>query len=357
MADTGGQEKTELATQRRRREARKKGQVARSVELSSFLLLLAGVLGLAALAPGLCRGLVGLVTGSIDTAFAASVTVETLPRLSRLWVGESLRMVMPLWIMLLLVGAGAAVAQVGFQVNGELLAPKPERINPVSGFKRIFSKRSGFELLKSLLKMALLMLITWITLRGEARTLMGLSDLPLAPALSVVGGITLKLAGRLILLMVVLALADYAFQRWQHEKDIMMTRQELKEEYKETEGDPILRSRVRALQREIAVSRMMEDVKRSDVVVTNPTHFAVALAYEDGMAAPTVTAKGADRVAERIKEVAREHDVPVVENPPLARALHAECKLGQMIPLKFFQAVAELLAHVYQIRRGAAGGR
>ncbi|MBN2169912.1 MAG: flagellar biosynthesis protein FlhB [Candidatus Krumholzibacteriota bacterium] len=357
MADTGGQEKTELATQRRRRDARKKGQVARSVELSSFLLLLAGVLGLAALAPGLGCGLVRLMVGSVDAAFAASVTVETLPQLSRLWVGEGLRLVMPLWVMLLVVGTGAAVAQVGFQVNGDLLAPKPERINPISGFKRIFSKRSGFEFGKSLFKMALLMLITWMTLRGEAQRLMGLADLPLAPALGVVGTITLKLAGRLILLMVVLALADYAFQRWQFEKDIMMTRQELKEEYKETEGDPILRARLRALQRDIAVKRMMEDVKRSDVVVTNPTHFAVALLYEEGMAAPSVAAKGADRIAERIKEVAREHDVPVVENPPLARALYAECKLGQMIPLKFFQAVAELLAYVYQVRRGATGGR
>ncbi len=349
MAERSGQEKTELATPRRRREARKKGQVARSQELSSFLLLLAGLLAIAGLAPVLAQGLRSVMLGSFSAAFTTLVNPETLPPLSRIWVGDGLRLMLPLWAILLIVGCGAAVAQVGFQVNPGLLSIKPERINPLAGFKRIFSKRSGFELLKGLLKMSLLLLITWLTLKGELRQIIGLSDLELTPALAVLGRVAAKLAFRLILLMVVLALADYAFQRWQHEQDIMMTKQELKEEYKETEGDPILKSRLKALQREVALRRMMDDVKKADVVVTNPTHYAVALEYEDGQGAPTVLAKGKNRIAERIKEVAREHGIPIVENRPLARALFAECKVGQTIPLKFFQAVAELLAWVYRI--------
>jgi len=356
MADTG-QERTELATPRRRREARERGQVARSVELSSFLVLLASLLALAALAPQLGRGLGRFLVGGIDAAFTVSLDAGTLPILSRLWVGEALRLLAPLWLILLVVGIAASVAQVGFSVNGALLAPKPERIDPLAGFRRLFSKRSGFELAKSLVKMAMLLAITWWTLSGRAEAIIGLSGLELGPALAVLGKTALLLAGRLILLLVVLAGADYAFQRWQHEQDIMMTPQELKEEYKETEGDPLLKSRLRALQRELSLRRMMEDVKRADVVVTNPTHYAVALSYKEEEGAPRVLAKGADLVAARIRETAQAAKVPVVENAPLARALFAECEVGDRIPLKLFQAVAELLAYVYRLRpRGAGAG-
>ena len=357
MAEKAGQEKTELATPRKRREARKKGQVARSQELSSFLILLASLMTLAALAPVLGRGMSGMMRGSLAIAFNTHIDAGTLPTLTRIWLEHGLRMLLPLWIILLVVGTGASLAQVGFQVNGELLVPKPERLNPAQGFKRIFSKRSAFEFLKSLLKMGMLLTITYVTLRGEASEIVGLANLEVMPALAVLGKVALKLASRLIMLMLVLALADYAFQRWQHEQDIMMTHQELKEEYKETEGDPLLKSRLRALQREISVRRMMEDVKTADVVVTNPTHFAVALNYEEDLGAPRVVAKGADRVAQRIKEVAREAGVPVVENKTLARALYAECDMGETIPIKFFQAVAELLAYVYRLSHGAAGAK
>ncbi len=357
MADQAAQEKTEHATPRKRQQARGKGQVARSQELSSFLLLMAALLSLTALAPRFGAGMAGIMRGSVDLAFGADVSVGTLPALTRLWLEQGLRMLMPLWLILLLAGTGASIAQVGFQANGELLLPKPERLNPISGFKRIFSKRSGFEFLKSLFKMSLLFTITYITLKGEAAVIINLADLEPLPALAVLGKVALKLATRLILMMLILALADFAFQKWQHEQDIMMTSQELKEEYKETEGDPLLKSRLRALQREISLRRMMEDVKTADVVVTNPTHFAVALLYKENAGTPKVVAKGVDKVAQRIKEVAREAGVPVVENKPLARALHAECKIGDAIPIKFFQAVAELLAYVYRIGQGAAASR
>lgn len=357
MAEQAAQEKTEQATPRKRKQARGKGQVARSQELSSFLLLMTALLTLVAMAPRFGTGMTGIMRGSMDIAFGADVTVGSMPALTRLWMEEGLRMLMPLWLILLLAGTGASIAQVGFQANGELLLPKPDRLNPINGFKRIFSKRSAFEFAKSLFKMCLLFTITYITLRGEAAAIINLADLEILPALTVLGKVALKLATRLILMMLVLSLADFAFQKWQHEQDIMMTAQELKEEYKETEGDPLLKSRLRALQREISLRRMMEDVKTADVVVTNPTHFAVALLYKENAGTPKVVAKGVDKVAHRIKEVAREAGVPVVENKPLARALHAECKIGDAIPIKFFQAVAELLAYVYQIGKGAAASR
>ncbi|MCP4548765.1 MAG: flagellar biosynthesis protein FlhB [bacterium] len=355
MAENGGQEKTELATPRKRRNARNKGQVARSQELSSFLLLMAGLLAMISLSPSLGGNLAQLMTDSFRSAFNIDLNTESLFQLGKFWVRGGMTMIMPLWAVLLVVAVGGSVMQVGFNLNGDLLTPKPERINPLSGFKRIFSKRTFFEMIKSIVKMTLLLTIAWKTLEGEQDKIVGLAELDLVPALAVLGKVIGKMAGRIMILLVILAISDYAYQRWHHEQDIMMTKQELKEEYKETEGDPMLKSRVRALQREIAMRRMMEDVKEADVVVTNPTHYAVALKYEEGMRAPTVMAKGKDKVAQKIKETARENKIPVVENKPLARAIFAKCKVGDSIPLELFEAVAELLAVVFRARAQAAG--
>jgi flagellar biosynthetic protein FlhB len=258
-------------------------------------------------------------------------------------------MVLPIWGMLLLVGFFSSASQVGLQANVELLAFRPDRMNPLNGFKKLFSKRSAFELIKSLLKMSLVLVITWFTLKGESEKLLGMASLELISGMKLLGAVALKLGGRLIMLMFLLAISDFVFQRWQHETDIKMTKQEVQEEMKDVEGDPLVKSRMRALQREISISRMMEDVKRADVVVTNPTTFAVALAYDNDMAAPTVIAKGQRKMAQRIKDTAREHGISVVENKPLARALFAEAEVGESIPLKFYQAVAELLAYVYRL--------
>ena len=353
MADQPGQERTELATSRKREKAREKGQVAQSRELSSFLIMLSGMLALAFLTPKLGREICGIMHGSINAAFSVSVEQGTLPYLGEYWVTAGLRMLLPLFGILLAVSLGANLAQVGINFNGALLAPKAERVSPLAGLKRIFSKRSSFEFVKSLMKLGMLATITWVTLKGKLPEILAMSEMEILPALSTIGMIMANLAGRLILMMVVLALADYAFQRWQFEQEIMMTKQELKDEYKETEGDPLIKSRLRALQREIATQRMMEDVKRADVVVTNPTHYAVAIKYEDGMGAPTVLGKGKNEVARRIREIAHECKIPVIENRTLARALYAEVKVGKTIPMKFFQAVAELLAYVYRIREGS----
>jgi flagellar biosynthetic protein FlhB len=350
MAEQPGQEKTEVATPRRREKAWEQGQVAKSQELSSFMILLTGILVMTFLMPRLGQGIGDLIRSSIAAAFSVKIEPGTIPQLGVHWVSIGLRLLLPLFAILLVVGLGVNLAQVGIKLNPKLLAPKPERINPLSGFKRIFSKRSAFEMFKGLFKLGLLLIITWITLKAEQGQILGLAQLEVGSGLKVLSLIIGKLAGRLIILMVILALADFAFQRWQYEREIMMTRQELKDEFKETEGDPLLKSRLKALQREMASQRMMDEVKNADVVVTNPTHFAVALKYEDGKGAPELLAKGKNEIARRIKEIAREYGIPVMEDPPLARALYAEVKVGAIIPIKFFQAVAEMLAYVYRLR-------
>jgi len=353
MAEKPSQDRSELATPRKRRDARKRGQVARSQELSSFMVLLAGLLVLVVSQPAMLSRLRGMIAAALAFQGASELTAGHFQGLVELWTRQSMTLVLPVWGTLLVVGIFSAASQVGFQVNFELLGFRADRISPLNGLQRIFSRRSAFELIKSLAKMGLLLLITWLTLKGESERLLGMAGLDLASALGLLGAVAFKLAGRLVLLMVVLALADFAFQRWQFERDLMMTKQDVRDELKDTEGDPLVKSRLRSLQREISVSRMMEDVKKADVVVTNPTTYAVALGYEDGMAAPKVLAKGQRKMAQRIKAVAREHGVSVVENKPLARALYAEAEVGESIPLKFYQAVAELLAYVYRLS-GAA---
>jgi len=357
MAEKSSQERTEFATPRKRRDARKRGQVARSQEFSSFIVLLVGFLILIFSYPVIWGSLRGMLASSLSFQGAAGLSPERFPSMVEMWTRQGLGMVLPIWGTLLVVGIASAASQVGFQMNLELLAFKPDRINPLAGIKRIFSKRSVFELVKSLLKMSLLLLITWITLKGESDKLLGMAGLDLLSALKLLGAVAFKLGGRLILLMVALALADFAFQRWQHERELMMTKQEVRDELKDTEGDPLVKSRLRALQREISVHRMMDDVRKADVVVTNPTSYAVALGYDESMAAPTVLAKGQRKMAQRIKDLARAEGISVVENKPLARALFAEAEIGESIPLKFYQAVAELLAYVFSINpRVRVGG-
>ncbi len=355
MAEQPGQEKTELATPRRRKKALEQGQVAKSQELSSFMILLSGLMVLSMTMPKLSNGLFNIVRGGINSAFSTTITTSTFPVFGGRWVADATSLVLPLFTILVVVSLAVNFAQVGFHANIKLLAPKPNRISILAGVKRMFGKRNAFELAKGLVKLGVLFMITWMTLKQEQGRIIGLSDVPIESGLGVLGFVIAKLAGRLILMMVVLALADYAFQRWQHEHEIMMTKQELKDEYKETEGDPLLKSRLKALQREVATRRMMEDVKEADVVVTNPTHYAVALKYEDGMGAPTMLAKGKNEVARRIREIAREAGIPIVEDPPLARALYAEVKIGTALPLKFFQTVAELLAYVYRMKETNKG--
>lgn len=252
----------------------------------------------------------------------------------------------------MVVGVVVNLLQVGVMFTAEPLSPNWARLNPVAGFTRLFSRRAFVESVKTLLKVLLIGWLTFSAVRADAAMLLRTSEIDPLMVLMLVGQLLYKMAWRVGLAMLVLALLDYGFQRWEYEKSLRMTKEEVKQELKQTEGDPQVRSRIRARQQAIARRRMMQAVPKADVVVTNPTHYAVALQYDaQKMAAPTVVAKGMNLIALRIREIAQQHGVPIVENPPLAQSLYRTVDIGEQIPPELYQAVAEVLAYVYRLRR------
>lgn len=352
MADGPGGERTERATPRRRIEARGRGEVARSEEVNSTLVLLVGVT-MVLLGGGHMAGVLGRNAAYLFGQ-AHVLRVDNLGGLSALIGGSAEAMLValaPLLLGVLLAGLGGNLAQVGFHFSLQPLGLNLDRLNPVSGMKRFFNKRAGFTLLKNLFKIGMISLICWATVRGLS------GDLSAAGLLSVAGATHLgkvalaKLLYKLLALLAVLALFDWVFQKWQYEENLKMSRVEVKQEHRDLEGDPQIKARIRHIQIQTARRRMLADVRRADVVVTNPDHFAVALRYEPGQPAPRVVAKGRNWLAQVIKRVAREARVPVLENKPLARGLYAGVKVGAFVPERFYQAVAEVLAYVYRLRR------
>lgn len=354
MAESTFQERTEPATPKRRHEARLEGKVARSQEINSALVLLAG-LGLLSLAgPFMLERLATLTRHLLAESGSVELRPELLPGYFAGGVPQVLMILAPVALAILVVGLAANLAQVGFVASWKPLAPRFDNLSPTRGFSRIFSKQSFVELLKSILKVALVGGIAWMTLKPEIPRLASLVGESPLPLFGYAATLTLKLGLRVAVALLFLAVADYAFQRWEFEKSIMMSPKELEDEMRQTEGDPRVRARVRSIQRELARRRMMAQVPEADVVVTNPTHLAVALRYDrETMKAPKVVAKGARLLAERIKSVAREHGIPVVEDRPLARLLF-KVEIDREIPVALFRAVAELLAYVYRLRQGVA---
>jgi flagellar biosynthetic protein FlhB len=256
--------------------------------------------------------------------------------------------------VLVVTGLAIAAVQAGFYVTPEALAPRWSRLSPAAGWSRIMSTASAVKGLAAVSKVCVVAALTWWILRGRGGQIAALSQGTLATAAAQSWDIALRLALAIAAGLVLIGMADYATQRWRHERSIMMSRQELKEETKREEGDPLMRARIRKLARETARKRMMNDVPQASVVITNPTHLAIALRYERGtMSAPKVVAKGAGFVAKRIVELARRHAVPVVERKPVAQALYKAVQIGQQIPAALYYAVAEVLAYVYRLR-GAA---
>lgn len=349
MAEEGGQEKTEAPTQKKREDARKEGRVSMSKEIPSAALLGTFLLYF------LVAGKISLeevekfwVTG-FQHIIAPDLTIQSVYYGLRTSMMSAALMVGGLFMLILLVSLLSSVVQVGVQFTG--LKFQGNRLSPFQGMKRIFSYNGLAELFKGLFKMAVIGYITYVSIEGVIEELLSLGKIPLGGIFAFNIDLITSLFGRVTVALVVLGIFDYLFQRWNFEQKLKMTKQELKEEMKQTEGDPQLRSRVRAIQRETSRARMMQNVPKADVVVTNPTHFAVALEYDrEVMTAPRLTAKGADFIAERIKEIARENDVPIVENPPLAREIYRLVDIGQEVPEEFFRTVAEILAYVYRLK-------
>jgi len=343
-------EKTEAPTPRRRQEARKKGQVAKSMEINTALALLASFWVMSSTGTRSVGLYTELVRRTFSNLSAQDFTLEAI-RSGGMAVGASmLQMMAPLVMTVVLVGVVSNVGQVGFLLSGEALKPDLNRINPLNGLKRMFSLRGVVDLLKSLLKISLVGFVVYGVLRDNVETIALSSQGNLAAGLAGFAQIAKTLGMRVAIVMLVMAAADFLYQRYEHEKGLRMSKQEIEEEMKRYEN-PQLKSRIRARQRQMAMSRMMAAIPEADVVITNPTHFAVALRYKKSdMFAPQVVAKGQRLVAQRIKEKAKEHNVPMVENKPLARGLFKQVEIGQTIPADMFKAVAEVLAFVYRLK-------
>lgn len=354
MAEESGQERTQQATSKRLQEAREKGQIARSRELATMAVLMGAAGGL-------------LITGHyvIDRMAALMRHGLSIPRnvlmdpaRAPAWLGHALIDAMlimaPLLAILTVVALIGQFALGGVAFSAEAIVPKWEKLDPVKGLQRLFSWNALAELFKAIVKFVLVGVIAALVLRHEAPRLLMLAREPLRPALADTVGLLAWSFLWLSAALILVAAADVPFQLWDHARKLRMTHQEVRDESKETEGNPQMRARVRQVQREMAQRRMMEAVPKADVVITNPTHYAVALSYDDSRAgAPRLVAKGADLVAAEIRRRAEQASVPIVPAPPLARAIYHNTKLDQEIPRALYLAVAQVLAYVYQLRTGA----
>jgi flagellar biosynthetic protein FlhB len=354
MADDHGETGTEAPTLRRREEAREQGRVAFSAELSTGLLLLAGVAGLWFGGEALANGLLQNLRLDLLSIHRADIGPEQVQGLFASFIGRFGEVVGYFLGLTFVVAVGVGALQVGFHVNPDMLSLKWEKLSPVAGWSRIVSMSAGMKGLVTIVKVTLVLAVAVWILHGRNKQIAALGQGSLANGVSQAWDLVMRLALALAAILVLIGLVDYLFQRWRHERSLMMTRQELKEEAKRDEGDPQIRARLRKLQREVSKRRMLDDVPRASVVIANPTHLAIALRYDRGtMKAPKVIAKGAGHVAERIKDLARRHAVPVVERKPVAQALYKAVKVGDDIPQGLYLAIAEILAYVYRLRNAA----
>lgn len=352
MAEDSDLERTEPASQRRIEQAREKGQVPRSRELATFAVLIAAGGGLTLMGSGLMHSLSDLMRVGLQldrsAAFDTTLMMARLQQSSQ----DALVAFFPFMLVMMVAALAAPMLLSGWLFSSEALQPNFGRLSPLKGIARMFSWNSLAELGKAIAKSVLIGGVAAWVIWGEADAILALATQPLDVALANLGGLAaftfLAIAGSMILLVAI----DVPLQLWQHHSQLKMSREELRQEAKETEGDPQIKARIRALQREAARRRMMAEVPKADVIVTNPTHYAVALRYQDKkMRAPQVVAKGSQLVAARIRELAIENNIPIVETPPLARALYRHAELGQEIPAALYTAVAEVLAYIYQLRR------
>ncbi len=351
MPDSPAGEKTEQATPKRRLEARRKGTVAKSHELTSAVVIVVMLMLLPTVLSNLGNALmmslrVGVGTAPNDVSFSSlskyGTTVLQGPALA----------IMPLLAAALVVGLAMNFAQVGFVISAEAMMPNFEKLNPLSGIKRLFSPTAGVEGLKAILKVSLFSYIAWATIRTNWDDMLALGWGRPATMFVVIGSVMHSVFLRIAIAWLLMAAIDYYFQRKQIDKQLRMTKQEVKQEMREMELAPELKGFIARRRRAIGRSRMMEAAKKADVVVTNPTHYAVAIQYDpQKMHAPLVVAKGRDLIALKIREVAAENKVPIVPNPPLARQLYKKCEIGDYVPRELFQAVAEVLAYVYRTMR------
>lgn len=344
-------EKTEDATPKRKEEARKKGQVAKSVEINSAFVILAAFLSLKVIGVYIYDELASYMRFIYVSFSNTDFTINFVQKIFFDFGIVFLKTSLPIMFAILITSILINFFQVGFNFSLEPLMPQLDRLNPLSGFKRIFSKRSLVELLKSIFKIMIVGYFIYNFIIAETEQLPKLIGAELFDSLRMTAALILDLVFQISGVMLVLAALDFFYQHWEHNQSLKMSKQELKEEYKQTEGNPQIKGKIKERQRAMAMRRMMQEVPKADVVVTNPTHFAVALKYDNTMAAPMVVAKGQDIMAMRIKDIAKEHRVTIVENKPLARALYGSTEVGDIVPQELYKSVAEVLAYVYRLKK------
>lgn len=357
FADDEGGEKTEPATQKKLDDARKEGKVAKSKELTEAVGLVVFFLLLKVFLGSVGSGMINVFTSTLGRMAEfyevnrAGVYAPAVTGLLFEMILQMLSMVWPFFLFGVIIALLVNIYQVGWKISTKPMEPKLSKFNPKNGIKRIVSKDSLFELLKSIIKMIVIVYIAYSSIKDEAGSLFILYEIEIGQAITLLGDIILDVGLKISIVYVVVGLADYIYQRHKFNEDMKMTKQEVKDEYKNAEGDPQTKSRQRSKMREVSQRRMMQDVPKADVVITNPTHFAVALKYDaESGRAPVVIAKGEDYLAQKIKETARENKVEIVENKPLARMLYHNVDIGAEIPPELYQAVAEILAMVYHMK-------
>ena len=351
----GGGEKTETATRKKREKAREEGQVLRSTEIGTAALLIAGFFTLTIVGYSMITGLVNVfdfnfdhmsehgIMSVVNMNYMAGVIAEMFTRI--------VIISLPVMLVCLLVGVVINFAQVGFKITSKPIMPNLGRLNPIKGFKKIFSMRSIVELFKSILKLVLICFILYIELSREIENIVAVVFMPILLSFTYIAGIAVRLGIIIGAWFIVIAALDYAYQRHKHEKELKMSKHEVKEEYKQLDGNPLIKSKIRSKMREISMQRMMGNIPSADVIITNPTHFAVAVSYDrESEAPPKVVAKGVDHLAKRIKTLGAENNVTIVENREVARALYHTVDVGAEIPQELYKSVAEILAYVYKLK-------
>ncbi|RXI97993.1 flagellar biosynthesis protein FlhB [Anaerobacillus alkaliphilus] len=345
------QEKTEKATPKKKQETRKKGQVAKSTDVNTAIILLLVFIFLWLIGSFLGKQTMKFLQYMFQEYLLFDLTPENVHSLFLEITKQAVIFTAPLMFMAMLAAIASNYLQVGFLFAPEAIKMKLSKLDPIQGFKRIYSIRAIVELLKSLLKIALVGLVTFTILWISIEQILILALIPLTDSLSFIGNLTVTMGVAVSILLIFLAVLDYMYQRFDHEKNIRMSKQDIKDEYKKSEGDPLIKSKIKEKQRQMAMQRMMQEVPKADVVITNPTHYAIALKYDgEKMDAPVVIAKGVDFIAQKIKGVAKHHEIITVENRPLARALYDQADIGDEVPEELFKAVAEVLAYVYRLK-------
>ncbi|MDH3233005.1 MAG: flagellar biosynthesis protein FlhB [Alphaproteobacteria bacterium] len=349
--ETEDSQKTEEPTPKRLEDARRKGQVASSREVNHWFMILAGAVSFMALAPGMSNGIVRAISRFVTEPDLIITGRNGIGAALKGMLGEVLLAVLPVIMLLVIAAILAGVVQSGLVFSGERIKPELSKISIAKGAKRLFSLKSVAEFVKSVLKLIIVGGVVTLLFIPIFDDLTSITTMPIVATMTLLQSLAVRLFIGVLAVMSVIAVIDFIYQRFEHMKSMRMSRQEIKDELKQTEGDPQVRARLRQIRTERARRRMMAAVPEADVVITNPTHFAVALKYEpQEMSAPRLVAKGADAIAERIREVARDNDVPLVENPPLARALFASVDLEQEIPAEHYKAVAEIISYVFQLK-------